>query len=136
MDWRREKGFTLSELMIASLILALTLVSMIGLITNLASVNEANRDLLVATLHAQYVLAEIKENGNPTQVASLVNTGHWDLTTAQLAAAPYSLTTLSGETIDTAVFQSGNPCGVTVTLSWVAHSQRPRSVTLSTLIAD
>ncbi|MDD5506606.1 MAG: prepilin-type N-terminal cleavage/methylation domain-containing protein, partial [Candidatus Omnitrophica bacterium] len=54
------RGFTLSELMIAAAILVLVLSALLVLYINCMILNEASRNLSIATSHAQYMMEEIK----------------------------------------------------------------------------
>jgi hypothetical protein len=83
-------------------------------------------------------MEEIKDAAETdfTQLESRINNGDWDLNAIQIQAAPYNLTVLSNESIDTNVTVSGNPLGVSVIVRWNDRGQRPRSAELATLIAN
>jgi Tfp pilus assembly protein PilW len=133
-----KSGFTLSELLLAAAILVFVLAGLLALFLNCMVLNEANRNLTVATTHAQYIMEEIKDAAETdfTQLESRINNGDWDLNAIQIQAAPYNLTVLSNESIDTNVTVSGNPLGVSVIVRWNDRGQRPRSAELATLIAN
>jgi prepilin-type N-terminal cleavage/methylation domain-containing protein len=133
-----NKGFTLPELLLAAAILVFVLAGLLVLFINCLILNEANRNLAVALTHAQYIMEEIRDTADAdfTQLESRINNGVWDLNASQIQAAPYNLTALSNESIDTNITQSGNPLGVSVIAHWNDRGQRPRSVELDTLITN
>lgn len=130
-------GFTLSELLLAAAILAFVLTALLALFVSCLFLNEANRNLTVATSHAQYIMEEIKDAADTdfTQLESRINNGDWDLNASQIQAAPYNLTALSNESIDTNA-QSGDPLGISVIVQWNDRGQKPRSTELDTLITS
>jgi len=132
-----KSGFTLSELLLAAAILVFVLAGLLALFANCLILNEANRNLTVATSHAQYIMEEIKDAAELdfTQLELRINNGDWDLNASQIQAAPYNLTALGNESIDTNA-QSGNPLGISVIVQWNDRGQRPRSTELDTLIAN
>ncbi|MBU0634094.1 MAG: hypothetical protein KKB82_00160 [Candidatus Omnitrophica bacterium] len=131
MNLLREKAFTLSELMVSALILALILVSIVAVLTNINLLNETNRNLTIAVTHAEYLIEEIK-NASFSGLESNIGSGVWDFTSAQLSAT-YGLSGLNNESVNTTVEQSGNPLEISVTVNWTDIGQRNRSVTLSLL---
>ncbi|MFH1451534.1 MAG: type II secretion system protein [bacterium] len=131
MNLFREKAFTLSELMVSALILALILVSIVVVLTNINLLNEANRNLTIAVTHAGFLIEEIK-NASFTGLESAIDSDVWDFTSAQLSAT-YGLSGLNNESVDTKVEQSGDPLEISVAVNWTDISQRNRSITLSTL---
>lgn len=133
-----SRGFTLSELLLAAAILVFVLAGLLALFINCLLLNEANRNLSAATTHAQYIMEQIKDAAETdfTPLAANINSGNWDLNASQIGSSPYNLTALSNENIDTAVSQSGNPLGVSVTVQWDDRPGRSRSTQLDTLIAD
>ena len=136
-----KSGFTLSELLLAAAILVFVLAGLLALFANCLILNETNRNLTVATSHAQYIMEEIKDAAELdfAQLESRINNGDWDLNASQIQAAPYNLTALSNETIDTNVTQQDNDPDlliVSVIVQWNDRGQRPRSAQLETLIAN
>ena len=129
------RGFTLSELLLAAAILVFVLAGLLALFINCLLLNEANRNLTVATAHAQYIMEQIKDT-DFSQVETKINLGDWDLDASEIESAPYNLTALSNENIDTIVSQSGNPLGISVTVQWDDRPGRFRSAQLDTLIAN
>ena len=120
--------------MLAAFILTFVLAGLLLLFTNCILLNAANRELSIATSHAEYILEDIRAAG----FTDISNNGvsRWDLTTAQLQVSPYSFTALSGETITASIFQSGNPLGVSVKVDWHDRGQRDRSTELKTNITN
>lgn len=131
-------AFTLSELLLAAAILVFVLSGLLALFLNCLILNEANRNLTMATSHAQYIMEKIKDAADTdfTQLESRINNGDWDLNTSQIQAAPYNLTALSNESINTNVTQGGNPLGISLIVQWNDRGQRPRNARLDTLIAN
>ncbi len=129
------RGLTLTELVLAAAILAFVLCGLILLFVNCSFLNEANRNLTTAATHAQYIMEEIR-NTSFAQVKSKIDNGDWDLDTLAIESEPYNLTALNNEFIDAQVTQSGNPLGVSVTVTWNDRRQRARSVSLRTLLTD
>ena len=132
---RARAGFTLSELLLAAAILVFVLAGLLALFLNCLVLNDANRNLTVASTHAQYIMEQIKST-DFAQVESKINNGDWDLNTSQIQSAPYNLAALSNESINTNVTQSGNPLGISVAVQWNDRGGRPRSAQLDTLIAN
>ena len=132
-----KSGFTLSELLLAAAILVFVLAGLLALFANCLILNDANRNLIVATSHAQYIMEEIKNAAEPD--FAQLESGDWDLDESQIQSAPYNLTALSNETIDTNVTQQDNDPDlliVSVIVQWNDRGQRPRSAQLETLIAN
>ena len=135
MNIIHSKGLTLTELLLAAAILAFVLCGVVALFVNCSFLNEANRNLTVAMTHAQYIMEEIRDSGF-SQVESNINNGNWNLNAAVIGATPYNLSALNSEAINTGVSQSGDPLGVSVTVSWNDRRQRARSITLDTRLTD
>ncbi len=136
-----NRGFTLSELLLAAAILAFVLAGLLALFANCLILNEANRNLTVATSHAQYIMEEIRDSGDAdfTQLESKINNHDWDLNASQIQSAPYNLTALSNESIDTNVTRKDNNPNlliVSLIVHWNDRGQRQRSVELDTLIVN
>lgn len=131
----REKGFTLSEVMIASLILATTLLFILGLFRNIDVLSQINNNLTTAILHCQSIMEKFK-NENFSQLELAITNNAWDLKTTALSNAPYNFSVLTNESIDTKVIQSGDPLGISVEVRWNDFGQRTRSFELQTLLTD
>ncbi len=133
-----DRSFTLAELLLACAILAFVLTGLLSLFINCIVLNEANRNLTIATSHAQYIMEEIKAAGF-TGLETKINSNNgtpagWDLNSAQIGSSPYNLTPLDTETIETSVFQSGDPLGVSVMINHKDRGQRDRQIELRTFI--
>lgn len=137
-----SKGFTLPELLLAAAILAFVLTGILLLFINCMLLNAANRNLALATAHAEYIMEDIKgtdftglearindNNGTPTG---------WDFNAAQiqsLLSAPDKSTVLDTETISTTVSGS-DPLEVLVVVGWLDRGAKNRNIELRTLITD
>lgn len=115
-----DKGFTLSELMIAAAIMLIAILGLLTVFINSIVLNESNANLVMAVNDAQYVLEQIKalayddiDSYNPLNFT--INNDN-------------IVPELSVQNISTALKN------VTITISWTER-QRPRSVQLSTHIA-
>jgi prepilin-type N-terminal cleavage/methylation domain-containing protein len=131
---KNDKGFTFSELMLASLILAVVLTALLTLFTNCKIITQQNRDDLVAVNHAEYILEDIKAASFPPTVSD------WNLDTDDLSGPPYNFTTLTNETVSVTSVDKGTSYDlleVNVTVSWNdLKTRRSRNFVLSTLITD
>lgn len=134
---RREvfsRAVTLSELLLATAILAFVLSGVLLLFTRCILLNNENRNLATATSHAEYVLEDIRQKAFSTVQASISN-GIWNWNTTQISSQ--GLTALSNdEAIKTEVVSGPNPLQVKVTVTWTDRSQRARSTFLETLITN
>jgi len=134
-----DRGFTLPELLLAAVILAVALSGLLMLFINCIFLNESSRNLTTAATHAEYIMEEIRGNGfaglEDKITANNGTPAGWDLNSAEIQSQ-YNLAPLSGETITTAVTQSGNPVGVSVKVNWSDRTHRERSAELRTLITD
>ncbi|MDP2941112.1 MAG: hypothetical protein Q8N85_02500 [Candidatus Omnitrophota bacterium] len=128
-------GLTLAELLLAAAILAFVLTGLAALFVNCIFLNEANRNLAIATSHAQYIAEEIR-NTAFSSAESAINNGAWNLDSAQLRAAPYDLAALNSESIAASVFESGNPLGVAVTVNWLDRNSRWMNTELRTRLTN
>ncbi len=126
-------GFTLPELLLAVVILAFALTGLLQLFSNCTLLNAANRNLVIATSHAQYIMEGIRHTPVFTDIQTDINNHVWDWNTVAITAR--GLTALNGETIDTEAPGGGNPLQVVVTVSWNDRGQT-RNIALQTLITD
>jgi type II secretory pathway pseudopilin PulG len=130
-----NKGFTLAEIIIASLVAAIAFVAILGTLSNITVLNELNQERTMAAMHAQYILENIR-NADFTGLETDINNGVWDFTTAQLAANPFNFTTLAGEAVTTTNINSGNPLQVRVAVSWNDRRNQARLYSLETMRTD
>ncbi len=124
-------GFTLAELLIATLILSFALTQILILFMNCTASNEASRNLSAAVTHAEFVLEDVR-NTTFSSIATGITNGVFNYTDAAAVTA-VGLRALKNETVTTS--SSGtNPLNVTVTVSWQDHGGRTRTKSLQTLI--
>lgn len=125
-----DKGFTLVELLLAAAILVFAIVGLAALFINVALLNDANRNLTIATSHAQFVMEKIKD-ANFSSLSTDITNGIWNYNKAAIDTA--GLTALKGETITT-VASGTNLLDITITVSWQDRTSKNRSFVLEALI--
>ena len=130
-----KKGVTLAELLLAVAIMAFILIALLLVFINCIILNESNRNLTVATSHAQFVMEQIKDSSltDFTGLAGRINSGTWDWNTAAITAQ--GLAALPNEAIDTNVAGT-TTLDISLTVTWLDRGTRPRTQTLRTLIAE
>lgn len=128
---RRSQGFTLAELLIATLILAFALAQILILFMNCMASNEASRNLSAAVTHAEYILEDVR-NTTFSSIATSITNGTFNYADSAAVTAA-GLQALKNETITT-ISSGTNPLNVTVTVSWLDHGGRIRTKSLQTLI--
>ena len=136
---RSLTGFTLSELLLASGIMAFVLVGLLQLFITCIFLNESNRNLSVATAHGQYVLEEMKNTNFTNFKNSSPNADtYWDWNSAAINSN--GLGALNSEAIatDAAWVDAGtkNRLDIAVTVSWKDFGLRERSLVLRTLLTE
>ena len=134
--FRKKKptqGLTLSELILTAAILAFALCGLLALFVNCSFLNESNRNSTLGKMHAQYVMEDIR-NSDFTGLESAITSGSWDWDETDIISR--NLVLISNESIDTNIFQSGNPLGVSVRVDWKDLRGRDRYTMLQTLITD
>lgn len=120
------KAFTLIEALFAMTILALGVIALLALFGNVIFLNTANRNLTVATTHAEYIL-EATRNKN----FSTIQNQAWD----SAAIAALGLTPLDTESIS--LTKTGtDPLDVIATVSWQDRGLINRSISMETLITE
>ena len=127
-------GFTLIEILFTVGILAFCICGLLVIFINCLFLNEINRNLTVAMTHTQYIMEDIRDSDFTNLESSIETTESWDWNEADIVS--HNLVALSNESIDTDVFQSGNPLGVSVRIDWTDRRGRPRFSELQTLITD
>lgn len=135
---KNKKGFTLSELLLVSAILAFVLCAILLTFISCTLLNEANRNLTVAISHAEYVMEEIMvkikdKDIDLADIQSNITAGYWDWDSAAINAK--ELSPLRNEVIDT-VSSGTDPLDVVVTVNWQDQSGRARSTFLETLFTE
>ena len=127
------KGLTLTELILAMAILAFALCGLLNLYVNCILLNETNRNLTLALCHAQYIMEEIRNSDFSGLEYDIIN-GRWDWNKDDILFN--NLAFLRDESIDTNIFQSGIPLGVSVQVNWRDRSGRNRHRQLQTLVTN
>lgn len=130
---KKNRGFTLSELLLACAILAFVLTGLLVLFINCIFLNEANRNLSVATGHAQYAMEEIKDTDFDS-IKTKGDNGDWDWCDSATITSK-GLTPLNNECINTGVTGT-EPLDIVVTVSWQDLKGRNRNIALETLITE
>lgn len=125
-----RSGFSIPELLIAVLILAISIAAIVSFFFLSLTLNQANRNATIAASHAQFVLENIR-NTDPASISTQINEGGWDWDGEALTSA--GLTPLQGETIATTGEGSGL-LTVTVTIDWEDPGSRARSFSLVTMM--
>lgn len=128
---KSSQGFTLPELLLTAAILGYALSIMLMLFINTTALNQASRNLTTATIHAEYIMENLK-NTAFAQIATNINNGTWNWNTAAITSN--GLTALNTENITT-TYSGTNPLTVTVAVTWADNGGRSRSKSLSTLIS-
>ena len=128
---RNNKSFTLPELLIAAIIMAVAFLMILTIYANCSYLDEAGRNLIVATSHADFVMEDIR-NTAFSSISTNINSGNWNWSSANITAA--QLTPLNNESIATQV-SGTNPLDVTVTVTWRDSQQKNRTKVLETLIS-
>lgn len=134
-----KQGFTLSELLLASGIMAFVLVGLLQLFITCIFLNESNRNLSVATAHGQYVLEEMKNtNFTNFKIGSINADTYWDWNSVTINSKGLGALNSEAITTDAAWVDAGTKdrLDITVTLSWKDFGLRERSLVLRTLITE
>ena len=128
----RCSGFTLPELLLVAVILGYSLSVVLLTFINGARLNEASRNLTTATIHAEYIMENLK-NTAFFNLATDINNGSWTWNTATISSK--GLTALKNENIST-IYTGANPLDISVTVRWQGTQGRNRAKILRTLISD
>jgi prepilin-type N-terminal cleavage/methylation domain-containing protein len=127
----RSQGFSLPELLIVTAILGYSLSIVLLTFINGTALNEASRNLIIATAHAEFVLEDIK-NTAFSGLGTSISNGTWTWNTA--AVTSNGLTAMNTESITTTATGT-NPLDITVTVNWNDTRGRSRSKSLRTLVS-
>ncbi len=126
MSFKRNKGFTFVELLIAVLILSITIGGVLLLYVTSMISSQLAWDTTVATSHAEYVLEEAQRSDSIGSIL-VMNWEGW--------ADAQGLNTLPDETIDIIFAEPGsNLLDMEVTVNWT-RKMREHGVTLVTKVA-
>lgn len=131
---KNRKGFTLFEILVASVIVLAAILGIVGTLSNILVISELNRGKTLAALHGEYILETIKD-ANFSNLEDNINNGDYDYTTLELSSNPFNFTTLTNEIVNTQVVTSGNPLRVSVSVSWEDRMNNLRTLTFETLKA-
>ncbi|MFA5410332.1 MAG: hypothetical protein WC321_00505 [Candidatus Omnitrophota bacterium] len=118
------------RVILASVIGLLGVTGILAFSSNQAFLNISNRNLLIATNHADYLLKNLKQLPLDT-VLSEVRQGAWNWSPKDLVAK--GIIPLAGESIETQV-NGTNPIRVTVITRWNESGRKNRNVVLNTLL--
>jgi hypothetical protein len=143
------KSFSLIELMLATAFLTFVFGTLIVSFVACFLLNEANRNLSIATTHAQYILEEIKDaasavTGFNNLIANGTSQWNWSYTGTDFSSR--SLSVLSNETTTVTLCDAGSTgciaptsstelLDITVTVNWHDRA-RARTMSLETLVAQ
>ena len=132
---KKEKGFTLIELMITIAVVILALLGLLSANTMMMRTSGTVFERAVATQHANQVVERIRDlaTGSLASVtttfpnAGVVNSALYTSTASEL---------LSNESVSVIYADpAANPLDATVTVNWNAQGLRPVSTNIRTLIA-
>lgn len=124
------RAFTLTELLLAAAILAFVIAGLLMLFINCAFLNDANRNLTIATAHAQFAMEEIK-NTTFASIDSTYNNVDWY--SAELQSK--ELVPLNTEKVHFDVTGTDS-LDVKVTLTWKDRGVRDSCLSFETLITE
>ena len=127
-----DKGFTLFEILISSMVIVAAILGVIGTLGNLLVLSELNRGKTMAVAHGQYIMETIK-NAGFTNLETDINSGNFDYTTTELSSNPFNFDVLFNETVDTIVVSGPNPLRISVRVNWQDRMNNTRAITFETL---
>ncbi|MBU1125126.1 MAG: prepilin-type N-terminal cleavage/methylation domain-containing protein [Candidatus Omnitrophica bacterium] len=123
----RGRGFTLSEVLMASTILSIAVAGLLMVFLKTILLNQSSRELSTATSHVQFALEEIR-NLDFANVTSQT----WNNATI----ASTGMTPLTNETIVIAV-SGTDVLNINSTVNWFdTGSRRDRSISIETIIVE
>lgn len=127
-----DKGFTLFEILVSSMIIVAAVIGVVGTLSNLIVLCELNRGKTLAVVHGKYMMETIKDAGF-AGLETNINNGDYDYATTDLSSSPFNFDVLFNETINTQVISAGNPLRLSVTITWQDRMSNVRSLTFETL---
>lgn len=136
-----KKSLTLAEILIATIFLVIVLTGILMGYTECIILNESNRNLTIASTHAQYVMEILKNEYFLISIKNKIN--NWDPNTL----VGSELIGLNNESISVCCYDSAtNSCfgvcpsqdvmRVLVTVNWKDRGLRDREVSLETLFVE
>ncbi len=148
LQCNKNKGFTLSELMLAAAILIFVLAGLLSLFINCTFLNENNRDLTQAVTHAEYIMEGVRHVPF-ANIAGQINGNLWDAAGNNINLK-WVLVPLRNEEIRTCCFINdneyvndetcyacaGDPLRVKVKVKWDDRNGRERRFFIRTLITN
>ena len=145
----KVRGMTLTELLLASAIMAFVLCGLLVLFINASFLNEGNRHLTTAVAHAQYVMEEIRHEDTLQEIRDNIDKqdGHhgWDWDVDDIDSR--GLQALSNESISTCCLDSNytsclepcpdkDPLGIYLLVEWEDRRGRERSFQIQTRMTN
>lgn len=129
---KSQTGFTLFEIMVASVVIVIGIIGMVGTFSNLLVLGELNREKTLAVVHGQFLMETIQDEAFTTLEVD-INNGDFDYTSNDLTANPFNFNVLLNETVDTQVVSGGNPLHISVTVTWQDRMNNIRIMDFETL---
>ena len=121
------------ELLLAVGVLGFALTSLLALFINCTILNRTNRNLIIATSHAQYVMEELKGQTSFVNFRNKIDSGTYTKFT-DLPSESTTVCCCDAADVCYGPCPSENPQRICVTDSWKELGTRDRSVKLQTLI--
>lgn len=124
------------ELMLAAVILAATLVGLLGTFTGSLRLIESSRNLTIAINHAQCAMEEIRDCNIPSFITDITE-GEWTTWAQSDPPDGRSCNSLNDENIQITypAGEEASPLEIVVTVSWTEKT-RLRNVQLATLLTE
>ena len=125
----QARGLTLIEVLMTLMVFVTSVLSLMGIYGNVATLRETGRNLNQATLDARAVMEMMRENSN-SGLATVTGT-NWEAWAKQ-----NNLTSLSGEAVTVSYGDTNaDPLNVTVRVAWTERG-RARFTTLQSFITQ
>ena len=136
-----NKGLTLVEIMVGLMVLVIAIVSILTVMLKSMILNEGNRNLSRAINHAQFVLEEMRDFAESSDIDALFNAVNppfdsWDWGPTEIQSA--NLIALNNEAINSAATWVNPPANdlanIIANVTWQDSNGRARSTTLTTFV--